>query len=160
MEGHAQKCVERYFELANKKDTATRQSLKSLLGWWSVPKGGAWIDWRMIQSVLTNYKLSWNAGIWRELVDLTFCGQWMNLLDQSPNWHDLVPDVWQDKFHTFISPVTTDNIVTWATRLSIDDWDYFMTDFAGDFEDAKIKIARGESCVSLEAEHCLHKLDV
>ena len=84
----------RYWELANKKDTAT--SLKSLLGRWSVPKGGAWIDWRMIQSVLTNYKLSWNTGIWRELVDLTFCGQWMNLLDQSPNWHDLMPDVWQD----------------------------------------------------------------
>ena len=44
-----------------------------------------------------------------------FHGQWITLLDQSPNGHKLVTDVWQDQFHTFITEVTTDSIVIEST---------------------------------------------
>ena len=39
----------------------------------------------------------------------------------------LATDVWQDSFHTFITQVTTDNIVLWVTRHSIVDWVYSKT---------------------------------
>ena len=39
------------------------------------------------------HRLSWNACTWLELVDLTFYGQWPNLLALSPNGHELVTNV-------------------------------------------------------------------
>ena len=48
--------------------------------------------------------------------------------------------------------MTTDNIVTWVTRLSIVDGVYFQdADFAGHLEDSIS--TSGDSCVSLEVEH-------
>ena len=73
------------------------------------------------------YKLSWHACTWHELEDQTFNGLSTNLQEQSQNGVSLATDVWQDWFHTFITHMTTDNIVTWATRLSIVDWVYSKT---------------------------------
>ena len=51
-------------------------------------------------------------------------------------------------FHTFITQVTTDNIVTWETQLSVVDWVYSKTlDFAGDLEDSK-STSVGILCIS------------
>ena len=55
VEGHAQKCVERYCELANKKvEQGVSRSFSSLFGRSSVQKGGIGISWRIIRSLLTN----------------------------------------------------------------------------------------------------------
>ena len=43
-------------------------------------------------------KLSWNACICHEFVDLTFFGQWTNLLDRSRNGHEQVTDVTCSRF--------------------------------------------------------------
>ena len=67
-------------------------------------------------------KLSLNPCIWRELVDPTFYGHSIKLLDESPNGHKLVTDVWQDINFTFITQMTAVIIVMWVTRLSIANW--------------------------------------
>ena len=93
-EGHAQKCVERYCELANKKVEQLYKSSSLCVVDHQFKKEGASINWRIIKHMLTNCLK--NACTWRELVDPTFCGQSINLPDQSPNGHKLVTDVWQD----------------------------------------------------------------
>ena len=98
------------------------------------------------------YKLSWNVCTWHELVDLTFFGQWANLLDRSPNGQELVTDGWLDWFHTFITQITTGNIVMWVTRLGIVDWVSSKTQIL--LRTFRIQNQpREESCVSLEVEH-------
>ena len=55
MAGYAEKCEERYCELANKKAVGIFQSFKSLLGGPSCQKAGAWISWRIVRSMLTSF---------------------------------------------------------------------------------------------------------
>ena len=52
MEGHAQKCVERYCELANKKVEQLYKVSRLVIGRWSVQKGGTGISWRIVRSLL------------------------------------------------------------------------------------------------------------
>ena len=64
----------------------------------------------------------------------------------------LATDVWQYGFHTFITQMTTDNIVMWVARLSIVGWVYSKTQTFL----ATLRIQnqpRVESYASLEAEH-------
>ena len=68
------------------------------------------------------HTLSWNACTWHDVIDQTFYGLSTNLHEQSQNGLRLATDVSQDWFHTFITQINTDNIVMWATRLSIVDW--------------------------------------
>ena len=73
------------------------------------------------------HKLSQNICIWHELLDQTFCGRSINLQEQSQNALRHVTDVWQDWLQTFITQMTTCNIVMRATQLSIVDWVYSKT---------------------------------
>ena len=90
MEGHAQKCADRYFELANNKAAQLQES--QVLAWMIA------ISRKMNFNQLENcqkyaHKLSLNAYTLHELVDLTFIGQRQNMLDLSPNGQELVTDV-------------------------------------------------------------------
>ena len=58
------------------------------------------------------------------LADRIFYGQWTNLHDLSQNGHKRVTDNWQYWYLTFITRVSTVNIVMWETRLSFADWVY------------------------------------
>ena len=103
------------------------------------------------------HKLAWNAWKWHDLVGLTVFGQWTNLLDQSPNGQELATDVWQDSFHTLITEVTTDNIVMWATRLSIG----FIPRLRLCLRPCEFKITLGWSLMYLwKPNICHHWLDV
>ena len=53
MEGHAQKCVERHSELANKKVEQLLQSFASSFGWSPIQTGRTRICWRTVRSLLT-----------------------------------------------------------------------------------------------------------
>ena len=98
------------------------------------------------------HKLPWSACTWHEFVDQTFLGLSTNLQEQTQNILFLAIDVRQDWFHTFITQMTADNIVMWATRLSIVDWVCSKTQAL--LETLRIQNQlREESCVSLEAEH-------
>ena len=79
MEGHAPKCVERYFELANEKVGLYKVSSPCL------------DDHQFTQIVLTGLHLRPDI----------LSGQWTNLLDQSPNGQELATNVWQDWFPTY-----------------------------------------------------------
>ena len=81
-------------------------------------------------------KLLWNACTWHELVDLTFFGQWTNFFDLSQNGPEHVTNAWLVRFITFITQMTTDNIVMWESRLNIVDWVYSRTQILVDFEDS------------------------
>ena len=88
MEGHAQKCVERYCELANKK-------VEQLYKDWSSNRRNS----NQLENCLKfAHKLSWIACIWDELDDLTFCGQSTSMRDQSQNGHTHVTDVCKADF--------------------------------------------------------------
>ena len=114
MEGHARKCIERYFELTNKK-TAVRQSLLSLLGWSAFQERGTWICWRTVKNMLTNCPEMLVHGNGRSDM-LTF--------SKKLAWSDRRVARWS---HTFTTQVTTDNIVMCETRLSIVDWVFSKT---------------------------------
>ena len=93
MEGHAQKCVERYCEIANKK-TEQLYEVSSLV--WNVTKSRK-------RSLNQNYlmcahKLSQTVCIWPELVDQTFYRQSTNLQEHSQSGLKLVTDVGQIDF--------------------------------------------------------------
>ena len=102
------------------KTRATIHSLKSLPGWSSFQERGTWISWSIIFK--KTHELPWNDCTWHEVVDLTFFGQWANLLDHSPIGQELVTDGWLDWFHPLITQITTGNILMWLTRLGIVDW--------------------------------------
>ena len=72
-------------------------------------------------------KLSWNACMWHALVDQTFCGQWTNLREQSPNGPELVTNAWLVWFLTIITHVTTNSVAMWETLQNNADWDCFKT---------------------------------
>ena len=133
MKGHTKKCAERCWELTNKQ--------KGQLYKISSP----WLDDHHFKKRNLNqleicqayaHKLSWNTCIWNELIGLTFFGQRTNLLDQSA-------------MHSFIMQVTSDNIVTLRTRLSIADFQ--DSDFDDDLEDSN-STSRG-CYVSSEVDH-------
>ena len=86
MEGHAQKCVERYGELANKVEQLQSFS-KSLLGRPSFQTRGTRISWRSVTCLLTNCLEMLVLGT--ILDDLTLYGRSTSLPDQSRNglWH-------------------------------------------------------------------------
>ena len=119
MEGHAQKCVERYCELANRK---VEQLYKfQILAWMTITSTRR--NWNQLQHCHKfAHTLYWNACTWHELEDLTFCGRSTSLQDQSQNGLRHVTDDWQDWFLTFITRTISDNIVLWETRHSIADW--------------------------------------
>ena len=52
--GHAQNCVERYCELANKKVEQLYKSSASLFGWSSMTTGGTGISWRIVRSLFAS----------------------------------------------------------------------------------------------------------
>ena len=82
-------------------------------------------------------RCSWNASIWHELVDLTFFGQWTNLLEQSHNGQESVTNAEPVWFHSFITQMTTDNIVMWVIQAQHCRLGLFQdSDFAGDLEDS------------------------
>ena len=94
MEGHARKCVERYCELANKKDGATVNSSSSLFGRSPNKKKKNWtrkVNCQKFAPILYS-----NACTWHEVVDLTFCGQSTNWHDLSQNGLEHVTDEWHD----------------------------------------------------------------
>ena len=98
------------------------------------------------------HKMLCNACTWHELGDLTFFGPWTNWHELSQNGLRLVTDVWQDWFHTFITHMTTDNIVLW---LSIVAWSYSKTQILLETWRTQTQ-PQEESYVSLEA----HQLNV
>ena len=125
MEGHAQKCVERYCELADKRTAVSTKSQSPCLDGHHLKKEALEPVGEL--SKVCSQKLSFNACTWHVFVDLTFFGQRTNLLDQSPNGPQLVTNDWIVWFHTFTTQVTTDNGVMWETRLSNVDWVYSKT---------------------------------
>ena len=127
VEGHALKCVERRCELANKKVMQLYKDSSLCVD-----------DHHFKKDHKFAHKLSWNACIRNELGDQTFYGLPTNLHEQSQDGQELVTDGEQDWSHTFITQVTTDNIVMWLTRLNIADWFFFFeTQTSGDLEDSK-----------------------
>ena len=142
MEGHARKCVERFCELANKKVEQLNKVSNHCLD-----------DHQFKQDELeaAGELSEVSSQIVLKCLSLERIGR-TSLLDQSPNGHKLVTDVWQDKFHTFITQVTTDNIVMWVTQLSIVDWVYSKTQILLVTLKTRNQL-QGESWVSSEVEH-------
>ena len=120
MFGHAQTCVERCCELSNKRKQLYKVSSPCL--------DDHHFKKEELESVGDLSKVC-SQMVFKclYLVDLTFFGQWTNLLDQSPKRQELVTDVELVWFHTFTTQVATDNVVMWETRLSIVDWVYSKT---------------------------------
>ena len=136
MVGHAQKCVERYCELANKKDGTVIQSLKFLLGWSTFQERGTWIGWRVVKSMLANcldmLLLGTNWWTWHCLVSKQACSI-SHQMDRSL-WRTFCSFDFTHSSHTWLP----DNIVMWVTRLSIVDWVHSKTQtLLVTFEDSK-----------------------
>ena len=135
MEGHAPKCVERYCELANKKVEQLYDVL--MLAWMIIHSS------RKNSNQLENCqqfarKLSWNAGLWHGMDDLTSYGPWTKWQDQSQNGPRHVTEDEQGLFLKFITRMTVVNIVMWEPQQSTADLGLFLDwDFAGDREDLK-----------------------
>ena len=102
------------------------------------------ICWRLVKKYAL--KLFWNVYTWHELEDLIFCGQWTNLHDRLRNGPKLVTNdhlVWSP---TFITQVSTNNIVMWGTLQNSADWDCFKSPILQ-------KILRIRNL--LQMEHCV-----
>ena len=54
----------------------------------------------------------------------TFCGRSANLQEQSQNGLLRATDDWQDRFHPLITAMNSDNVVMWATLLSVFGWGF------------------------------------
>ena len=123
MEGHARKCVERYCELAKKKVEQFFQSFKSLLGWSSIQAGRTWISWRIIESCSQIIlKCFYFARIGRP--DILWSAN--KLAIAVTKWTQAC-DRRLARLISYIHHTDSDNIVIWATLLSIVDWVYFKT---------------------------------
>ena len=120
MEGHAQKCVERYCDWQIRKwSNCTKfQALA-----WMIINSSRKTSNQLEKCQKSAHKMSWNACVWHELEDQTVCGRSASLRDQSQNGLGHVTDAWQGWFRTFIKQTVSDNVV--------------MSDFAGDLEDSK-----------------------
>ena len=115
MEGHAQKCVERYRELVNMKVEHFHKVSHPCLD------DHQFKQEEFESNLLENCqqfarKLSWNACTRHELDDLTSCGQWTSLQDQSQNGPTHVTNDRQGWFPFFITRMTIVNIVMSETR--------------------------------------------
>ena len=66
------------------------------LGWPLIQTGGTWTNWRIIKSMLPNCLEMLVFS--HEFVNLTFFGQWTNLLDRSRNGQEQVTDVTCSRF--------------------------------------------------------------
>ena len=96
-----------------------------MLGWSSIQARRRWIGARIITSVLPKCLNMFVLGTnWRTR---HFLGLSANLQEQSQNGLRLAADDWPDWFRTFITQMTTDNIVMWATPFSIVDWVHSKT---------------------------------
>ena len=126
---------------------ATLQSFKSWPGWPSIQAGGTRISWRIVRSLHTNCHemrvFGTNWATWHFVAGQQAC----KISHKNWLWH--VTDGSQDWFLTFITQVTTDNVVMRVTWLSIVDW-----------VDSKTQIlletsasTSGESHVFSEVEH-------
>ena len=90
MEGHAKKVRWKALWTGTQKRLSNCGKTQSLA--WTITTSRR-RNWRRSENFPMNaFKLSWNACIWHEMVDLTFCGPWMNSLDPSPNGKELVTD--------------------------------------------------------------------
>ena len=93
-----------------------------------------------------------HACTWHEMVDLTFCGQSINWQNLSQNGLKHVTDDWHDKFPTFISRLSTANIVMWAMRLNTVDWFFLKIQTLQGILKTK-NPQQAEFCAFLEVEH-------
>ena len=98
------------------------------------------------------HKISWNACIWHELDDLTYCGRSTNLQDQSQNGLGHVTGDEQDWFLIIITQTISDSTVMWETRHSIVEWVCSKTQILRATMRTRNQLQE-ESRVSLEAEH-------
>ena len=126
-----------------KHDDSTKYQLHALMT--ITIKKKNWNPWENCQKYAL--KLFWNAYTWHVLEDLIFYGQWTNLHDRSQNGQKHVTNdhvVWS---LTFITQVSTNNIVMWETLPNNADWDGFKTPILqGDLEDSK-STSGGTLCV-------------
>ena len=100
-------------------DPTTLQSIYSLHWWPPLQRRRNEICWIIVTSMLANcVEMPVFGTNW---VDLTFSGQWTNLLDQSPHGQELVTDVSLVWFNTFMTQVIIDNIFMWVTEHNIAD---------------------------------------
>ena len=145
MEGHARKCVERYCELANKKDGAVVQSLESMHRWPSFQRRRIEIRWRIVRSVLSSF--FWNAYTWHVLDDPIFYGQWTSLSVPSQNgrgacdkslnrWISYIHHTCEYKHYCHVGNTAL------QCRLGL----LQDSDFAGDLEDSK-STSGGTLCI-------------
>ena len=86
-EGHVQKCVERFCELANKVEQLCKVSSLCLDDHQCKQE-----DLESVGESSQAHTLFWNDCHWHELVDLTSCGHSTSLGDQSLNGQELVTD--------------------------------------------------------------------
>ena len=93
MEGRAQKCVERFCELANKKTEQLYKVSSPCLDDHHVKKEELETVGDYLKYALISYQI---ACTWHELVDLTFCGQSRNWHDLSQNGLKYATDDWHD----------------------------------------------------------------
>ena len=110
-------------------------------------------NWKRLENCPKyDHTSSQNACICRGLVNLTFCGLSVNLLEQSQKRQDLVTIAQLVWFLTFITRMVTDNFVMWTTRFSIVDWICSKTQAL--LKTLKtLNQSRGGSCVCSESEH-------
>ena len=143
MEGHAKKCVERYYELANK---TTQQLYKVSTTPCIDDHHFKEAEWNLLENChMCALKLFWNACTWHVLDDPIFCGQWTNLRDQSLNGKKHVTNDYLAWSPTFITQVNTNNIVMWETLQNNADWDAFKTPIMQEILRTRIP---------LQVEHC------
>ena len=138
IEGHAQKCVERYSELVNMKVKHFYKVSRPCLD------DHQFKQEELELNLLENCqrfarKLSWNTWTWHELDylrHLVVSKQACKISSQNGPTH--VTNDWQGWFPFFITRMTIVNIVMSETRHSTADWVCSKTQtFAGDLEDSK-----------------------
>ena len=116
---NAQKWVERYCELANKKTEQFYKVSSPCLDMITISRKR---NWNQLQTCHRYaHKFSWHACTWHELVDLTFFCQWTKLARSVTKWTSAC-DRRLARLISYVHQVTTDNTVMWETRLSIVDW--------------------------------------
>ena len=147
MEGHAQKCVERYCELANKEDSNCTES--QFLSWTTISSKKEELE--------TVGELSKVCAQIVKMLEFARIGRfdilspYTSLLEQSQNRQELVIDAQLVWLPTFITRMITNNIVMWETRLSIVDWVYSWT---------QTVFATLKTQNQPRSNICPHKLDV
>ena len=143
MKGHAQKCVERYSDLAKQESGATITKFQVLA--WIILKSSRNNSKQLENCQKFGDKLSWHACTWHELEDLTFYGRSTSLHDRSRNGPKLVTNDYVVWSLTFIKHVHTNCIAMWETLPNDGDWDCFKTPILQE-------VSRTQNL--LQVEHC------